>query len=292
MSHDDGRTRFRNLLPRPQDPRRALRWSLLRRRPHDRGVLPPNLSGAHPQVGKLPLSAPRGRRPGGRISPLPALPARGLAGDAGLAGHLGDGVAGAAIDRRGRARRGRHPPAGRAPGRRRASLAAFVSAPSRGAAAGRGAHPAGSFRQEADRRDPPADHRDRLRLRLRQHPPFQRGDSSRLSGEPAGAAWRPRPERRQRDRHHREIGVPATLRLGPNLGLSRPPGDLRRRGRGSRLLSPRRPFRSRPWHCRGTAGAGPPPPARADPPAARPTRRCMAPPSACAGCSISAPIRP
>ena len=69
-------TRFRHLLPRAGDARRALRRPLFRRRALDAHLLPAGLHRALAAARELPLLPQRGGGGGRGLSAVPALPAR------------------------------------------------------------------------------------------------------------------------------------------------------------------------------------------------------------------------
>ncbi len=186
--------RFRHLRPRPRPSRPPLRWALLHGRANDRHLLPPGVPGEAGAVRQRLVLSDRSRGRAGGLPALPALPARDGAVLAGLAGVRGDRIQGHPHDRRRVPRRAFRRRAGRAGRHRSAPSRAPVSA-SRGNVAARGrqdgANPEG---EEAARHHGSADHRDRLRRRLRQHPPLQRGVSGDLRD---GAFARPQAQEKR-----------------------------------------------------------------------------------------------
>ena len=85
-------------------PRCPLRRSAVRGRQNHRHLLPADLPGAHPEVRECVVLSLRRGGPGGRLSPLPAVPAGNLAGSRVLARHHQHGVPRARADRSRRSR--------------------------------------------------------------------------------------------------------------------------------------------------------------------------------------------
>jgi len=79
--------------------RSALRRKILYWRDWEPGVLPTDLPGADGEREKLPVFSDGRCSGGGRVSSMPALPARGITGNSGVAGNLQHGFTGAAADR-------------------------------------------------------------------------------------------------------------------------------------------------------------------------------------------------
>ncbi len=189
---------------------------------------------------------------------MPALPARGRAGHAGVARHVGRRAARVAPDPRRCARRRVGGRAGHARRRRRAASAPPVRAARRRLAdRGRADAPA-ALREAAAGRDRPADHADRARVRVRQPATLQRCVPQDLQAPAARAAQAAqcRADRGRGGRGHAASGVPSALRLGARVRVSRDARDPRRGARGCARL---RAHRAHRWRARGglrARGAG------------------------------------
>src|SRR5260370_1057905 len=128
-------------------------------------------SGAHAKIRERVVLSFRGGGAGGRLSPLPALPAGSLARACVLARHLQHRVARAGVDRIRRARRRRCRGPCQPARRRRAAITAAVRPACRGVAGHGGADPAGGCRPRARPPDPRPPCRGRPGLRFYPPPP-------------------------------------------------------------------------------------------------------------------------
>ena len=291
---DPGRdARSGRLLPRADREGPPLRRGVLRRGRDHRRVLPAGVPGADAGPEPVPVLRPRRRGRARRVPGLLPVPARGRA-------RRGRGRCGAPPGRRrGRPHRRRRAQRrlGRRPGRRarghRPPSAPGDGGRPRGLAGLPGPDPAAGGRQAAAPRHPPAGDRGRVRGRVRERAPVQRGVPRRLRATAVGGAAG---GRRGRGGAGRPPRLPAAAGLGRADRVPRGARGARRRAGRRRGLPAddrgrRRPGRGvrapRPGPARAArravAGAGPArgrdrgPPAPAVRPR-RPTRRGRGPP--------------
>ncbi|CAD5928874.1 protein of unknown function [Streptomyces sp. KY70] len=203
-----------------EQPRRTVRRRVLLRRRDHRHLLPAELPRRHPQTRQRALLPDGGRRTGGRLPGLPAVPPRRRA-------RL------RRVERPRRCRRPRHAAdrrrRGGPRGRPRPRRAARLQRPAGPAPAQRRAgrrtrrarpRPALPHRPGPPPDHRPARHRDRLRGRVRQRAPVQRHHPPDLRPHPQ------RPARGGRDRARRGPGSGAA---GRDPATARPSGPVRRR---------------------------------------------------------------